>query len=387
MPPSAAAAVLGVEPTVSYMECSGTHPHAFRGGRFCCSQPNLELCRSPGSPADKAIYRHLSSGCCHIMGEVIANTSTWRPSCAAEAKRPLMLPRPTSPHVVISVAVSSKPASVYNQARSWRVWAGSLRRVYSGDAIVFVGGDGPSPEATSYARAQRVWLHTKTKVTSMMTDRVLLFTTACARYRWCLAIDFRDAFFQGDPFAAIDHVAQGSQVLLMQEIGYRISTEPLNRMWVSHCWGAAMLNRIGAERPVCGGAIVATPVGMRSVRDAFCKSLWASVDGRAHVCNDQGLLNVLAYGDAAARGGVPWAVQRRNGTALTVNHIGGINSAGRGLASIRDRDLGFVLNDDRSVSAVVHQHDRFPELREWAVWLSGGEPWSGSRGRLISHAQ
>ena len=374
------------EATVSYMECSGTWRYAFRGGRFCCRESNLDMCSSPGSPTDKGMHRHLISGCCRLMGEVIHNSSAWRPSCASNSERRLKLPRPTSPHVVISAAVSTRPASVYNQARSWRFWAGSLRRVYSGDAIVFVGAEGPSPEAAAYARAQRVWLHTKTHIASMMTDRFLLFTSACVRYKWCLTVDFRDALFQGDPFAAIEHVSKGAQVLLMQEIGYRIATEPLNRLWVSHCWGQDMLDKIGNEPPVCGGAIVATPLGMRSVRDAFCKSLWARVDGRVHVCNDQGLLNVLVYGDASAHGGVPWAVQRRNGSALTVNHIGGIDSAGRGLASIRDRDLGFVLNDDRSVSAVVHQYDRFPELREWASWLSGGEPWRRSGARLLRDA-
>ena len=110
------------EATVSYMECSGTWRYAFRGGRFCCRESNLDMCSSPGSPTDKGMHRHLISGCCRLMGEVIHNSSAWRPSCASNSERRLKLPRPTSPHVVISAAVSTRPASVYNQARSWRFW-------------------------------------------------------------------------------------------------------------------------------------------------------------------------------------------------------------------------------------------------------------------------
>ena len=56
---------------------------------------------------------------------------------------------------------------------------------------------------------------------------------------------------------------------------------------------------------------MATPAGMRSVHAAVCNSLWANVSGRAHVCNEQAILSVLAYGSADAHGGVPWTVLRR----------------------------------------------------------------------------
>ena len=105
----------------------------------------------------------------------------------------------------------------------------------------------------------------------------------------------------------------GAQVVVQQEASPRtIGQEPYNTAWVGHCFGAATLRRIAGERPVCGGGIAATPLGMRALKDAFCRLLWRRVNDQNRVCNDQGILNYLAYagGDNnhAARGGVPLAL-------------------------------------------------------------------------------
>ena len=92
------------------------------------------------------------------------------------------------------------------------------------------------------------------------------------------------------------------------------------------------------------------------------------------VCNDQGILNYLAYagGDNnhAARGGVPWLVQRHGARDPTmVNHIGGIYPRDK-VRAIRDA-TGYVLDDDGLRSAVVHQWDRFSSLKNFSRVLAG----------------
>ena len=137
---------------------------------------------------------------------------------------------------------------------------------------------------------------------------------------------------------------------------------------VVHCFGNTMLERIGAEPPICGGGIVATPLGMRSLKDAFCSVLWRRMDEQNRVCNDQGILNYLAYADVVVHGSVPWLVQRHGSSNATlVNHIGGIYPR-RKVSAYRDA-AGFVLDDDGSRSAVVHQYDRFPPLVHFAESL------------------
>ena len=369
--------------------CGVTGCSSLPGGRRqCCTMPIVNSrpeckneadtnCRMPATkvPLTHGMARHLLSGCCHVMGEVVDAASSWKPSCASTENAPkVALRRRRMPFVIMSVAVASERSqpgvSIYTRLSTWRLWAGSLRRVYSGDVVVFAGPrEGFAKVTLDYARSQRINVHLDTRIVSMMTDRFLLYTSVCNHYRWCLAVDFRDTLFQGDPFAQIESVAKGAQLIVFQELSdVTIAAEPYNRMWINHCWGASTLARIGHEQPVCGGAIMATPVGMQSLKDAFCSSLWATVGGRTHVCNDQGMLNVLAYGDASAHGNIPWMVQRRN-ESMIVEHIGSVSD----LARYQHPHLGFVLNSRGSVAAVVHQYDRFNPLKVWGEWLRGSE--------------
>ena len=316
----------------------------------------------------------LMAGCCVLQPEVL--TGSWRPSCASvNESEPTSSLAGTSPYVVLSIAMcqSSSHAAkcVYNSPKVWRLWVGTLRKVYAGDVIVFVGA-ATTPWVVRYVQQQKIALSTKRDVKNIVLERMLWFAAACRPYRWCLAVDFRDAYFQRDPLArgSMEAAAHGAHVVVQQENALTIATEPYTRAWIQHCFGSAALQRLGAERPVCGGSIVATPLGMRSLKDAFCGLLWRRVGEQNRVCNDQGILNYLAYADDAAHGGVPWLVQRHgSGNATLVNHIGTIYPRHK-VSAYRDA-AGFVLDDDGARSAVVHQHNRFPPLVRFAQSLAG----------------
>ena len=321
------------------------------------------------------------AGCCVMQPEIL--NGTWRPSCESTATAAQLpsYPPATSPFVILSIAIcqSNDPRvnCVYNHRKTWRLFVGTLRKVYAGDVIVYVG-TAPAPQVVAYARQQRIYLSTVQNVKNIVVERMLWFAAACKPYRWCLAVDFRDSIFQRDPFtqSAVDAMARGgAQVVVQQEASPRtIGQEPYNTAWVGHCFGAATLRRIAGERPVCGGGIAATPLGMRALKDAFCRLLWRRVNDQNRVCNDQGILNYLAYagGDNnhAARGGVPWLVQRHGARDPTmVNHIGGIYPRDK-VRAIRDA-TGYVLDDDGLRSAVVHQWDRFNSLKNFSRVLAG----------------
>ena len=372
---------------VMYEPCPAEFPHKNKGGRYCCQSPTgcatAEMHRMAKS-IEHTYKGKMLAGCCVMQPEIL--NGTWRPSCestAASAKLP-SYPPARSPFVILSIAICSQkepkgPTTkcVYNHRLTWRLFVGTLRAVYSGDVIVYVGTTAQK-HVHKYARQQRIYLSTVQNVKNIVVERMLWFSSACSKpYRWCLAVDFRDSFFQGDPFgqAAIHNWAQGAQVVVQQEASPRtIGQEPYNTAWVGHCFGAGTLRRIAGERPVCGGGIAATPLGMRALKDAFCRLLWRRVNDQNRVCNDQGILNYLAYagGDNnhAARGGVSWLVQKHGARDPTmVNHIGGIYPKDK-VREIRDT-AGYVLDDDGLRSAVVHQWDRFKELKNFSRELAG----------------
>ena len=106
-------------------------------------------------------------------------------------------PQPTT--LLISAAVGYSEG-VYLK------FVSTLRRYYSGDVILLVEKD-PKPEILSLLKANNIFFH---EYEGHMADswegfnieRFGFYTKACENYDYCLAMDFRDSIFQGDPFAS-----------------------------------------------------------------------------------------------------------------------------------------------------------------------------------------
>ena len=263
----------------------------------------------------------------------------------------------------------------------WLLFAGTLRRVYDGDVIIFVRRTNGWVER--FARQQRIFLRRLDRVEHDLErrniERFLHYAAACSSYSWCLAIDFRDSYFQRHPFTSapggIERVAAGAEVILQQELGSPIAGNPYNIGWLTHCFGDKFARRVSANQPVCGGSMFITPKGMRSFMKGFCSSLWRRVDGQDRACIDQGILNALAYGSRTPRDdGVRWLVQQSGSprSSQLVNHVGNIWPADvlEAMPSTYRDSEGFVLEGDGNRSAVVHQYDRYKKLRKFACWLS-----------------
>lgn len=143
------------------------------------------------------------------------------------------------------------------------VFVGSLRHHFTGDVLLYGSADTSGP-VRSYCAQKRVelrtdsvalGLNTTTKM-RLMHSRFLLYVRACARPRYglCLASDFRDIFFQSNPFTAL-RLRYGSStppdLLAPMEIEHHeqrhalrnatgagtIGASPINRNWLRTCYG------------------------------------------------------------------------------------------------------------------------------------------------------
>ena len=186
---------------------------------------------------------------------------------------------------------------------------------------------------------------------SIMVQRFGLYMNICTdAYRLCLIADFRDVFFQLDPFMELLQQSVTPDLIFPLE-DRRIGTCPFNSYAVRKCYGSPVLRELANRTVICSGVIIGSPAGFRSLAQLMTRSR-CPFDKMA----DQAVLNKLVYSSA-----LPPDINLRydvRGTGV-VNTIGvfkGQPKAGEfKKAHIRH---GQVLNNDGTVSACVHQYDR-----------------------------
>ena len=198
-----------------------------------------------------------------------------------------------------------------------------------------------------------------------------------------LILDFRDTFFQRDPFESLplgrmranpitgkNERYPFEQLMVLEHWPYkRMSNCPFNSWWVRGCWGAEKFKPMKTHPVLCSGSYFATRDGMIDIE----AELLAEVrEVRCHakgVPSDQGYVNYLYWA-----GRLPFAAHEIRGEGI-VNTVGALMAKNTGgsigpLATwfkIISKD-GFVLDNDlRTHSAVVHQWDRFYNELYWTV--------------------
>ena len=223
-----------------------------------------------------------------------------------------------------------------------------LRRVYDGAVVLFVNADLPS-DILALCSEHNIDTRALPKGPHVESNRYVGYAEVCADYELCFATDFRDVFFQANPFVA---VPSGADLILAEELtGVTIGTQPHNRRWIQTCWGEAGVNKIGHHQVICSGTIMGTPRGFEELKKKMLseEEKCAGITGQ-----DQGRLNYLYYSQALSSVSVV-AQPRGKGIVTTVGYL-----------QKGDKEhwiaKGRVMNDDGSESAVVHQYDRHPWL-------------------------
>lgn len=186
--------------------------------------------------------------------------------------------------------------------------------------------------------------------------RYVGYEQVCKEYDWCFATDFRDVYFQADPFKSISKNNKYDIILPEEDRHVTIGSCPHNKGWIGSCW-PTLLQNISREHIICSGTIFATPSGMKRLKEAMMSELDVSSKKKGCLARDQGHLNFLFY---SHRLGDRVLVQRRgNGIVNTVGQIRPRNT----IINYMD-EKGHILNEDKTISAVIHQYDRFPAIVE-----------------------
>ena len=223
-----------------------------------------------------------------------------------------------------------------------------LRRVYDGAVVLFVNADLPS-DILALCSEHNIDTRALPKGPHVESNRYVGYAEVCADYELCFATDFRDVFFQANPFVA---VPSGADLILPEErANITIGGNRFNRAWIQTCWGDAVLNKIGHHQVICSGTIMGTPRGFEELKKKMLseEEKCAGITGQ-----DQGRLNYLYYSQALSSVSAV-AQPRGKGIVTTVGYL-----------QKGDKEhwiaKGRVMNDDGSESAVVHQYDRHPWL-------------------------
>ena len=196
--------------------------------------------------------------------------------------------------------------------------------------------------------------------------------------------DYRDTFFQADPFARVverrGRRLRGLELLLVAEHWpfKRIGNCPFNGGWVRSCWGRGAFDVIKEQAVLCSGSYMgAQPAIINFERTLLGEMDESDCHGKG-VPSDQGYLNFLYY-----NGRLPsstFVEGRGDGVVNTVGSLDGSRPRNEGLLptthvnineywQIRD-DEGYVVEDDGATrSAAVHQWDRFG--MEFTTFVSG----------------
>ncbi len=174
-----------------------------------------------------------------------------------------------------------------------------------------------------------------------------------------LLADVRDVLFQRDPFRALP---AGEELhLFLEHESKPIGACLWTSSWLRFRYGDAALPPLAARPVVCSGIAFGGAPALRR----FAEAVAAEIDPRLRANNymagyDQGIVNRLCH-----EGALPDLVLHPYRSS-PVLHLGNAPPG-----SVRWSAEGEVVNDAGAVVAIVHQHDRHPELAGLAARAGG----------------
>mmetsp|Transcript_22114 Transcript_22114/g.28637 ORF Transcript_22114/g.28637 Transcript_22114/m.28637 type:complete len:279 (-) Transcript_22114:24-860(-) len=202
-----------------------------------------------------------------------------------------------------------------------------------------------------------------------------------------MILDYRDTFFQADPFVTAGPLSNYDLILVAEHYPFKqIGNCPFNGGWIRNCWGRETFHAMGKQVVLCSGSYLGARDGIIN----FEKTLLAEANAmQCHykgVPSDQGYLNYLYYAGSLPAGGTTRVEDRGYGVVNTLGSLDGRRAHQDGYLpsthvnigqywQIRDSQ-GYVLqNDKKTRSAVVHQYDRFHlEFRDFVAMLGKCDP-------------
>ena len=261
-----------------------------------------------------------------------------------------------------TIASHEKPRTVviaaaygYNYMQ-FKSFLAPLRHVYDGDIVMFVDNnlDKDIFEMLQGFVVQTYPLSKESRL-GVKGDRYLGYSKVCGGYDICFATDVRDVFVQSDPFK---HLPQYMPDLIFSEehADHTISSRRANRGWILTCWGEDVLHQFSEYPIICSGTIMGTPTGFKTLQEVLFNAIDDTSRVKGCLSRDQGHVNYIYRMNLLSENNVTILVQPR-GQGI-VNTVGIVNKT-----DIKDyfNDEGYLVNDDNTISPVVHQLDRHPK--------------------------
>jgi hypothetical protein len=194
-------------------------------------------------------------------------------------------------------------------------------------------------------------------------------------YTSVLFTDVRDVYFQDHVFRrmhAAPHAAQAGLVAFLEARPRVVAECAWNAKWVRDCFGDAALSAVG-HRPIsCSGTTLATWGAGLAYARLLADFLVAHPSCEKNGV-DQGVHNFFLHSGGLAEV-VPGGV-----VALESNEEGFVTTV-QAMSSVRQDDVGRVVNDLGVPVALVHQYDRMAEL---AAQYAAESPLFPGGGRIL----
>jgi len=167
------------------------------------------------------------------------------------------------------------------------------------------------------------------------------------KYNLVLITDVRDVLFQADPFAGIS----STNLLNFYSEAHTIADSFYTSYWLRHAFGKAVQARIADKVSICSGTTIGTVNQVLNYLQLMITTqarITAGLTGLGGF--DQGVHNYLVHHDYFP------------GSNLSANNEGEVATLGEAESIVINGDN--VLTDKQGkVIPVVHQFDRFPELK------------------------
>jgi len=195
---------------------------------------------------------------------------------------------------------------------------------------------------------------------------------------YILILDFRDTFFQASPFAMLPplHERVPKYELMVFAENWKVKTIgncKYNSLWVARCFGKPALPPIKDQAVICSGSTM----GSYRAINYYVRTMLHSMDTvrcwKKGIESDQGYQNYLFYnGHFNTPEGNATLFYQGTGPVNTIGAMNGFRVPKHMKGpldtfwKIRDSE-GYILNNDGTRSACVHQWDRF--YNEIARWL------------------
>lgn len=219
-------------------------------------------------------------------------------------------------------------------------------------------------------------------------SRHVAYARLCSRglHSLCLGVDFRDVFFQGNPFAwgryAHSHRSRAAadgggsnamtgspDLVLAVELNSTHGSSLINRNWVRTCFDDPTADLMVNTAVLNSGTVLGTAAGLQALSDVFGANMHLASRVRrgrgflhAVQCNDQAVLNYAVHTRAGGLRGMKIEMQR-HGDSFAAS----LYAFKRKPSLLRLSSDGLVLSDGGTPTPLVHQFDRLSNVRFGAL--------------------